>query len=228
MNVQSTRVMPVNQTVAEQVDRERPPLISAAIDAGKAIGFLAAARACTMAGRIVDKVISKEIPGSLTFRPKPEFYYNFGSAVGSCLVGVSIAHGVSAICSAAKSVQSMGYQLSSYLVESAGFTPLAQESRAIKACACFGALWSVFAGHGLMHSLVGITNPFPDSVPCRVVTLCSKEVINASILAAVGAGTGYLAGKGVAYAVEKACAGIDMVGRGVESIFGPDVMIEPG
>ena len=223
MNVQSTRVMPVNQTVAEQVDRERPLIIRAAIDAGKAIGFLAAARACTMAGRIVDKVIIKETPDSLKFWPKPEMYHGLGSAIGVCLMGAAIGrgvgHGVSATFHAVKAVQNMGYQLSSYVVESAGCTPLAQESPAIKACACFGALWSVFAGRGYMHSLVGITNPYPDSVQCRLITVCSNEVINDSILAAVGAGTGYLAGKGVAYAVDKACDGIDMVNRGVESIL---------
>ena len=229
MNVQSTRAVSVNQTDAEQVDRERHPLISAAVNAGKAIGFLTAARASTMAGRIVDKVISKEIPDSHLFRPEPEYYYRIGSAVGGCFVGVAIAHGVSATYCAAKAVQSMGYQLSSYLVESTGCTSLAQESCAIKACACFGALWNVFAGRELMHSLVDITNPFPDSVPCTVITACSKEVINDSILAMVGAGTGYLVGKGAEYAVEKACVGIDMAARVTASILArPDVVIEPG
>ena len=218
MNVQSTGAVSVNQTAAEEADRERPPLVKVAIDTGKAIGFLAAASASAMAGRTVDKVINKEIPGSYIFRPEPDYYSRIGSALGLCFEGVAIAHGLSATYYAAKTVQSMGDRLSNYLVETTGCTFLAQESCAIKACACFGAVWSVFAGRELMHSLVGINNPFPRSVSCRVITACSKEVINDSILVVVGAGTGYLVGKGAEYMVEKTYEGIDMATRGVASL----------
>ena len=229
MNVQSTRAVSANQTAAEQADQERSPLVSAAVNAGKAIGFLAAARASAMAGRMVDKVINKEIPNSRIFRPEPGPYYLAGWNFGLFFMGAAIPHGLSAIYYAAKTVQSVGDRLTNYLVETTGCTPLAQESCAVKACACFGAMWSVFAGRELMHSLVGITNPFPDSVPCRVITACSQEVINDSILAVVGAGTGYLVGKGAEYAVEKACVGIDMAARITASILArPDVVIEPG
>ena len=55
-------------------------------------------------------------------------------------------------------------------------------------------------------------------------------MINDSALVVVGAGTGYLAGKGIEYVGRKACAGIDMAARSVASLAAmarPDVMVEP-
>ena len=229
MNVQSPGAVSVNQSAAEQADRERPPLISAAISAGKVVVLLAAAEVSAKAGRIVDNTIDKKIPGTRFYRQVPGEFHSICTVVGWAFVGAAIGHGLSAMYYAAKTVQSMGDRLSNYLVETTGCTPLAQESCVVKACACFGALWSVFAGRGLMHSLVGITNPFPDSVTCRRITAGSEEVFNDSILVVVGAGTGYLVGKGAEYAVEKACAGIDMAARGAASILAsPDAVIEPG
>ena len=229
MNVQSTGAVSVNQSAAEQAGRGRPPLVSAAIRTGKVVVYLAAAEASTMIGRMVDNAINRKIPGTRFYRRVPGEFHSICIVVGYAFMGLAIGHGLSAMYYAAKTVQSMGDRLSSYLVETTGCTPLVQESCAVKACACFGAAWSVFAGRELMHSLVGITNPFPDSVSCRAITACSKEVINDSILVVLGAGTGYLVGKGAEYAVEKACVGIDMAARGAASILArPDVMIEPG
>ena len=229
MNIQSTGAVSVNQSTAQQADRESPPLVSAAISTGKVVVCLAAAEASAMAGRMVDNAIGTKIPGTRFYRRVPGAFHSICIVVGYAFVGGAIGHGLSAMYYAAKTVQSMGDRLSNYLVETTGCTPLAQESCVVKACACFGALWSVFAGRGLMQSLVGINNPFPDSVTCRVITAGSEEVFNASILVVVGAGTGYLVGKGAEYAVEKACAGIDMAARGAASILAsPDAVIEPG
>ena len=218
MNVQSTGGVSANQTAAGRTDSEDALLVKVATHAGLMSGFLAAAYAVTLAGRAVSKVPDCELSTPCLFQPK----YNCGFALDSIaafLAGGGVYHGFCTLRDGAKAVQILGNRLSNYLVETTGCTPLAQESCVIKACACFGAMWSVFAGRELMHSLVGITNPFPDSVPCRVVTACSKEVINDAILVVVGAGTGYLVGKGAEYAVEKACAGIDLVARGAASLL---------
>ena len=101
-------------------------------------------------------------------------------------------------------------------------------SRLIKVGASIGAVLSMLAGRELMYSLVDI-NPFPDSFPCQLIVGGINECFNDCTLAALGAGTGYLAGKGIQYALEKACAGINMAARGAASILArPDVMIEPG
>ena len=228
MNVQSSRAMPVNQTTTEDADRERPPLVNAAINTGKAIGFLAAARVCAFAGRMVDKLVNKDISGSLILRPESKYHIT-GATVGMFFVARAIPHGLSAMYYGAKTVQSMGDQLSNYLAETTGCTPLAQESCAIKACACVGALWSMFAGRELMHSLVGINNPYPDSIPCRVFTGVGNEVINDPPLLLVGGCAGYLAGKGIECVARTVCAGVQMAGRGVVDLLArPDVMVEPG
>ena len=225
MNVQSTRAMPVNQAATEEADREHPPLVSAAIHTGKVIGFLAAARACAFAGRMVDKVINKDVSGSLILRPEPGQYYMTGATVGMFFVGRAIPHGLSAMYYAAKTVQSMGDQLSNYLAEATGCTPLAQESCAIKACAYLGALWSMFAG----REFVDINNPYSDSLPCRVITGVGNEVINAPPLLLVGGSAGYLAGKGIECVARTVCAGVQMAGRGVAALVArSDVMVEPG
>ena len=229
MNVQSTRAMSVNQITTEEADPERPPLVSAAIHTGKVIGFLAAARACAFAGRMVDKVINKDISYSLIIRPEPGKYHMTGATVGLFFVGRAAPHGLSALYYVARTVQSMGDQLSNYLAETTGCSPLAQESCVVKACACFGVLWSMFAGRESMYSLVGINNPYPDSIPCRVITGVGNEMIRDSTLLLVGGGAGYLAGKGIECVARKVCAGVQMAGIGVAAIVArPDVMVEPG
>ena len=228
MNVQSTGGVSVNQTAAGRTDPEDALLVSVGTHAGLMSGFLAAAYAVTLAGRVVSKVPDCELSTPCLFKSK--YYCAFAlDYIAVFLAGGGAYHGFCTLRDGAKAVRSLGDRLSNYLVETTGCTPLAQESCVVKACACFGALWSVFAGRGLMHSLVGITNPFPDSVTCRMITAGSEEVFNDSILVVVGAGTGYLVGKGAEYAVEKACAGIDMAARGAASILAsPDAVIEPG
>ena len=109
-------------------------------------------------------------------------------------------------------------------------TAWAKESGAIKVCACIGGVYSMLAGRELMYSLVDISSPFPDSVPCTTAVGVGNEIINDYTLLAVGAGTGYMAGKGIEYVARKARAGIDMATRGVASLVAkarPDVMVEP-
>lgn len=112
-----------------------------------------------------------------------------------------------------------------------GLTAWAKESGAIKACICIGGVCSMLAGRELMYSLVDINNPFPDSVPCRTIVGVSNEVVNDSALFALGAGTGYVAGKGIEYVAGKARAGIGMVTSGVASLVAnasPDVEPDGG
>ena len=106
-----------------------------------------------------------------------------------------------------------------------GLGALEKGARMIKVCASIGAVWSMLAGRELMYSLVDI-NPFPDSLP--IVGGCN-EWFNDCTLAVLGAGTGYLAGKGLEYVAQKAYAGVGMAARGVASLAAQqDVMVEPG
>lgn len=227
MNVQSTGAVPVNQTVAEKADWDHDLLAGAGTCAGTMLGLLAAESAATRAGRRVSGVAENE--SSAPFLVKPEYAPALG-AIAGYFVGKGIYHGLSVLQDGAKAVQSLGDRISTYLVETTGCAPWAQESGAIKACACAGAVWSVLAGRELMYSLVDINNPFPDSVLCEVVMGGGNEVINDSALVVVGAAAGYLAGKGFEYMGRKACAGIGMAARGVASLAAmarPDVMVEP-
>lgn len=90
-------------------------------------------------------------------------------------------------------------------------------SRVVKVCTSIGAVCSMLAGRELMYSLVDI-NPFPDSFPCQVIVGGSNELFNDYALAALGAGTGYLAGKGLECVAQKAYAGVGVVARGVASL----------
>ena len=90
-------------------------------------------------------------------------------------------------------------------------------SRVIKVCVSIGAVWSMLAGRELMYSLVD-SNPFPDSFPCQLIVGGSKECFNDCTLAALGAGTGYLAGKCLEYVAQKAYAGVGVAARGVASL----------
>lgn len=90
-------------------------------------------------------------------------------------------------------------------------------SRVVKVCTSIGAVCSMLAGRELMYSLVDI-NPFPDSFPCQVIVGGSNELFNDYTLAALGAGTGYLAGKGVEYVAQKAYAGVGVAAKGVASL----------
>ena len=88
----------------------------------------------------------------------------------------------------------------------------------------------MLAGPELMYSLVDINSPFPESELGTSVVGVGNEIINDYTLLAVGAGTGYMAGKGIEYVARKARAGIDMAARGVASLVAkarPDVMVEP-
>ena len=111
-----------------------------------------------------------------------------------------------------------------------GLTAWAKESAAIKVCACIGGVCSMLAGRELMYSLVDINSTFPDSELGTAVVGVGNEIINDYTLLAVGAGTGYMAGKGIEYVARKARAGIDMAARGVASLVAkarPDMMVEP-
>ena len=112
-----------------------------------------------------------------------------------------------------------------------GLGALEKGSRMIKVCASIGAVWSMLAGRELMYSLVDI-NPLPDSYPWQLIVGGSNEWFNDCTLAVLGAGTGYLAGKGLEYVAHKAYEGVGMAARGVASLAAmaarQDVMVEPG
>ena len=176
--------------------------------------------------------IGRRVVESETLQPftiKPDASPVLGGIAGY-FVGKGIYHGLSALQDGARVVSNVRDRISNFLVEMTGCTPLAEESGAIKACACLGAVWSMFAGREMMYSLIDINNPFPNSTPCGMITGASNEVINDSPLLLVGAGAGYLAGKGIECVVRKVYAGVDMACRGVASLVipaQPDAMVEP-
>ena len=227
MDIQSTNV-PTNVVTVkhpELTDAEKDSLITG-ICTGTGIFF----------GWIVsDDIINrrgKKVAENDTLQPfltKPQAGPLLGGIAGY-FVGKGIYRGLCAVQDGARLVSNVRDRISNFLMETTGCTPWAQESGAIKACACLGAVWSMFAGREMMYSLIDINNPFPNSFPCRVITGVGNEVINDSPLLLVGAGAGYLAGKGIECVVRKVCAGVDMVGRGVASLVvpvRPDVMVEP-
>ena len=215
MNIQPVDVVPAKQPEMSDAEKDQAFLTVAGTGVGAMVGFL-------VTDRVVDRAGRKVFVGE-TLQPfmiKPEAGTMLGGIAGY-FVGKGIYNSLCALQDGARVVSSVRDRISNFLVEAAGCTPLAQESGAIKACACFGAVWSMFAGREMMYSLIDINNPFPNSFPCRVITGVGNEVINDSPLLLVGASAGYLAGKGIECVARKVCAGIDMAGRGVASLVVP-------
>ena len=223
MDIQPTNVLTVKHP--ELTNAEKDTLIT---------GF------CTATGiffgwMVSDDIINRRgrsIAESDTLQPfliKPEAGPVLGGITGF-FAGKGIHRGLCALQDGARFVSNVGDRVSNFLMEATGCNPLAEESGAVKACACLGAVWSMFAGREMMYSLIDINNPFPNSLPCKVITGVGNEVINDSPLLLAGASAGYLAGKGIECVVRKVCAGIDMAGRGVASLVvpvRPDLMVEP-
>ena len=228
MDIQPTNVVALKN--AELTDAEKEALITGICTSGGIMfGWLITDHTDRVVRRTGRKVAEVESEALQPFKVKSEAGPVLGGIAGY-FVGKGIYHGFSALQDGVRVVSNVRDRISNFLVEISGCTPLAQESGAIKACACLGAVWSMFAGREMMYSLIDINNPFPNSTPCRVITGVGNEVINDSPLLVVGAGAGYLAGKGIECVARKVCAGIDMAGRGVASLVipaRPDVMVEP-
>ena len=225
MNIQPTNnVVPVKQPEMSDAEKEEGFLTGVSTSAGIMFGFLVTDRIVNRTGRKVFESDTLQ-----PFMTKPEAGPLLGGIAGY-FVGKGIYRGMCALQDGARVVGNVRDRISNFLVEASGCTPWAQESNAIKACACLGAVWSMFSGREMMYSLIDINNPFPNSIPCGVITGVGNEVINDSPLLLVGASAGYLAGKGIECVARKVCAGIDMAGRGVASLVipvRPDVMVEP-
>lgn len=222
MNIQPANVVTVKQP--DLTDAEKHALITGICTSGGIMfGWMSSVTVDSRTGRKVER----EVPQP--FKIKSETGPVLGGIAGY-FVGQGIYHGLSALQDGARVVSNVRDRVSNFLVEMSGCTPLAQESGAIKACACLGAVWSMLAGREMMYSLIDINNPFPNSLPCQLISRVGNEVINDSPLLLAGASAGYLAGKGIECVARKVCAGVDMVGRGVASLVvpvRPDVMIEP-
>lgn len=223
LDIQPANVVTIKH--ADLTDAEKHALITGVCTSGGImLGWMASDAPVDRLGRTVAQREVLQL-----FTTKPEFGPVLGGIAGF-FVGKGIYHGLSALQDGARVVSNVRDRISNFLVEMTGCTPLAEESGAIKACACLGAVWSMLAGREMMYSLIDINNPLPNSLPCRVITGVGNEVINDSPLLLVGASAGYLAGKGIECVVRKVCAGVDMAGRGVASLVvpvRPDVMVEP-
>lgn len=225
MNIQPTSVVPVKQPEKSVAQKEEEFLTAVGAGAGALLGFLVTDGYINQKGRKVFASDTLQQP----FMVKPEAGILLGG-IGGFFVGKGVYHSMCALQDGARVVSNVKDRISNYLAETTGCTPLAQESSAVKACACLGAVWSMFAGREMMYSLIDINNPFPNSTPCGMITGASNEVINDSPLLLVGAGAGYLAGKGIECVVRKVYAGVDMACRGVASLVipaQPDAMVEP-
>ena len=225
MNIQPTSVVLVKQPEKSDELKEEDFLALIGTGAGAMLGFLVTDGAINQTGRKVFASDTLQQP----FMVKPETGILLGG-IGGFFVGKGVYHTARALQDGARVVSNVKDRISNYLVETTGCTLWSQESSAVKACACLGAVWSMFAGREMMYSLIDISNPFPNSTPCGVITGISNEVINDSPLLLAGASAGYLAGKGIECVVRKVCAGVDMAGRGVASLVipaRPDAIVEP-
>lgn len=226
MNIQpaKTNVMPVQQPVRSGAEKDEAILTVFGTGVGAMVGYLVTNAPPSRTGKnVLENDVFK------TFMIKPDVAPLLGGIAGF-FVGKGVYRGLCALEDGARVVSNVKDRLSNFLVEVTGCASIAQESNAVKACACLGAVWSMLAGREMMYSLIDIDNPFPNSFPCRVITGVGNEVINDSPLLLVGASAGYLAGKGIECVARTVYSGIDMAGRGVASLVipvRPDVMVEP-